>query len=162
MGRFASWLRKVARDYYRSARAFLRMPASYWLTLHLTTAAGWLGGYLLLWLLLEVYGVDAGLLATLAILSSLTLVSHFVPTPGAAGFMEAAVGFSIGANPGGGAAAALLVWRGASFYVIFLLGPLASWLIFVSRPDAAAGERSATRRLPAGGSSPFEGHGGAP
>jgi uncharacterized protein (TIRG00374 family) len=147
MGRFASWLRKVARDYYRSARAFLRMPASYWLTLHLTTAAGWLGGYLLLWLLLEVYGVDAGLLATLAILSSLTLVSHFVPTPGAAGFIEAAVGLSIGA--GGGAAAALLFWRLASFYVVYLLGPPAGWLLYQSRPApatrAAAGDASAAR-----------------
>ena len=59
------------------------MPASYWLTLHLATAAGWFGGFVLLWLLLKVYGVDVGLLATLAILSSITLVSHFVPTLGA-------------------------------------------------------------------------------
>ena len=152
MGRFASWLRKVARDYYRSARAFLRMPTSYWLMLHLATAAGWLGGYLLLWLLLELYGVDAGLLATLAIVSSLTLVSHFVPTPGAAGFMEAAVGFSIGA--GGGVAAALLVWRLASFYVVYLLGPPAGWLLYQSRPApatrTAAGDASAAhgRREP--------------
>ncbi|MDP8950276.1 MAG: flippase-like domain-containing protein, partial [Actinomycetota bacterium] len=139
MARFASRLRKVARDYYRSARDFLRMPTSYWLSLHLATAAGWLGGFVLLWLLLELYGVDAGLLATLAILSSLTLVSHFVPTPGAAGFMEAAVGLSIGASPGRGVAAALLVWRLASFYVIFLLGPPAGWLLYQSRPAAATG-----------------------
>ncbi len=140
MARFASRLRRVARDYYRSMGAFVKMPGSYWVKLHLVTAASWMGSFVLLWLLLELYGVEVGLLATLATLSSLTLVSHFVPTPGAAGFMEAAVGFSIGANPGGGAAAALLVWRVASFYAIFLLGPLAGWLIFVSRPDAAAGE----------------------
>jgi len=148
MARFASWLRKVARDYYRSARAFLRMPTSYWLTLHLATAAGWIGGYCLLWLLLELYGLDAGLLATLAIVSSLTLVSHFVPTPGAAGFIEAAVGFSIGA--GGGVAAALLIWRLASFYVVYLMGPLAGWLVYRSRPvpatRAAAGDASAAHR----------------
>jgi glycosyltransferase 2 family protein len=148
MARFASRLRKIARDYYRSARAFLQMPASYWLTLHLATAAGWLGGFLLLWLLLALYGVDAGLLSTLAILSSLTLISHFVPTPGAAGFMEAVVGLSVGANPGSSVAAALLVWRLASFYVVYLLGPPAAWLLYRSRPATrvATGDASAVRK----------------
>ena len=148
MARFASRLRKIARDYYRSARAFLKMPASYWLTLHLATAAGWLGGFLLLWLLLGLYGVDAGLLKTLATLSSLTLVSHFVPTPGAAGFMEAVVGLSIGANQGRSVAGALLVWRLASFYVIFLLGPPSGWLLYRSRPAIRTGEATGatTRR----------------
>jgi uncharacterized protein (TIRG00374 family) len=146
MARFTSALRKVARDYYRSARTFLKMPLSYWLALHLATAAGWFGGFVLLWLLLELYGVDARLLATLAILSSLTLISHFVPTPGAAGFMEAAVGLSIGA--GGGVAAALLVWRLASFYIIYLLGPPAGWLLYQSRPPAVTREASGNVRKP--------------
>jgi glycosyltransferase 2 family protein len=141
--RFTSPLRKIARDYYRSARAFLKMPASYWLALHLATAAGWFGGFVLFWLLLKLYGVEAGLLATLAILSSITLVSHVVPTPGASGFMEAAVGRSIGTKPG--AAAALLVWRLASFYVVFLLGPPAGWLLYLSRPAAS---RARGRRKP--------------
>ncbi len=143
MARFAPRLRRIARDYYRSARAFLKMPASYWLTLHLATAAGWFGGFLLLWLFLEIYGVDTGLLATLAILSSLTLVSHFVPTPGGSGFIEAAVGLSIGAA-GGSVAAALLLWRLASFYVVYLLGPPAGWLLYRSRP--AGGESTARAR----------------
>jgi uncharacterized protein (TIRG00374 family) len=145
MARFASGLRRIARDYYRSARAFLKMPASYWFTLHLSTAAGWFGGFLLLWLFLELYGVDAGLLATLAILSSLTLVSHFVPTPGGAGFIEAAVGLSIGAA-GGSVAAALLLWRLASFYVVYLLGPPAGWLLYQSRPAGGASAAHAPRK----------------
>jgi glycosyltransferase 2 family protein len=145
MARFASRLRRIARDYYRSARAFLKMPASYWLTLHLATAAGWFGGFLLLWLLLKLYGVDAGLLATLAILSSLTLVAHFVPTPGGSGFIEAAVGFSIGAA-GGSVAAALLLWRLASFYVVYLLGPPAGWLLYQSRPAGGASAAHARRK----------------
>jgi glycosyltransferase 2 family protein len=145
MARFASRLRRIARDYYRSARAFLKMPASYWLTLHLATAAGWFGGFLLLWLLLKLYGVDAGLLATLAILSSLTLVAHFVPTPGGSGFIEAAVGFSIGAA-GGSVAAALLLWRLASFYVVYLLGPPAGWLLYQSRPAGGASAAHARRQ----------------
>ncbi len=138
MRRFASWLRRVARDYYRSARAFLKLPASYWLTLNLVTAAGWFSGFLMFWLLLRLYGVEADLLATLAILSSITLVSHVVPTPGASGFVEPAVGLSIGASPGGHAAAALLIWRLATFYVVFILGPPAGWLLYLSRPAAAA------------------------
>jgi glycosyltransferase 2 family protein len=136
MARFASRLRKVARDYYRSARDFLKMPIPTWLALHLATAAGWLGGFVLFWLLLKLYGVEAGLFTTLATLCSITVVSHVVPTPGASGFMEAAVGLSVGAD--GGAAAALLVWRLASFYVVFLLGPPAGWLLYLSRPASRA------------------------
>jgi uncharacterized protein (TIRG00374 family) len=140
MARFAPRLRRAARDYYRSARAFLRTPLSYWLLLHLVTVSTWFSSFVLLWSLLMLYGAEIGLLVTLAILSSLTLVSHFVPTPGAAGFMEAAVGFGIGGSLGG-AAAALLLWRLASFYVIFLLGPPAGWLLYLSRPVAAVGDR---------------------
>jgi glycosyltransferase 2 family protein len=147
MARFTSPLRKIARDYYRSARAFLKMPVSYWLALHLATAAGWLGGFVLFWLLLELYGVGAGLLATLAILSSVTLVAHIFPTPGGSGFMEAALGLSVGAS-GGNVAAALLIWRLASFYVIYLLGPPAGWLLYQSRQPAATRETPGDVRKP--------------
>lgn len=133
--RFAPRIRKMAQDYYRSARTFKRAAISTWLALNLFTIAQWFASFLLFWSLLRLYGVEANPLTILAILSSLTLVSHFVPTPGASGFMEAAVGFSIGA-PSGSAAAALLVWRLASFYAIFLLGPLAGWLLHLSRPVA--------------------------
>ena len=135
LSRFALRLRRMARDYYRSAIAFRNMAFSTWLALNLMVAAGWFSGFVLFWLLLDLYGVEADLLATLAILSSITLASHFVPTPGAAGFMEAAVGLGIGANPG--VAAALLVWRLASFYVVYLLGPPAGWLLYRSRPAAS-------------------------
>jgi uncharacterized protein (TIRG00374 family) len=93
---------------------------------------GWFSGFVLFWLLLKLYGVEADLPATLAILSSVTLVSHLVPTPGGSGFMEAALGLSIGS--GGGAAAALLIWRLASYHAIFLLGPPAAWLLYLSEP----------------------------
>ncbi len=129
--RLAPRLRKGARDYYRSAQAFKRMALSTWVALNLVVAAGWFSGYVLFWLLLELYGVEVGLPATLAILNSITLVSHLFPTPGASGFMEAALGLSVGA--GGGAAAALLIWRLASYHVIFLLGPPAAWLLYLSK-----------------------------
>ena len=143
--RLAPRLRGIARDYYRSALAFKSMNLSTWLALNLVTTAGWFGGFALFWLLLKLYGVEGvGLLATLALLSSITLVSHVVPTPGASGFMEAAVGLSVGA--GGGAAAALLIWRLASFYVIFLLGPPAGWLLYLSRPAAGDAHPAQGRR----------------
>jgi uncharacterized protein (TIRG00374 family) len=138
LSRFASRLRKMARDYYRSAKAFKSMALSTWLALNLVVAAGWFSGFVLLWLLLKLYGVDAGLLATLAIVNSITLLSHLFPTPGAAGFMEAAVGFSVGGS-GGNVAAALLIWRLASFYVIFLLGPPSAWLLYLSKPVMSGG-----------------------
>lgn len=130
--RFASRLRRTARDYYRSARAFRHMAASTWLALNLATVTQWFGSFMLLWALLGLYGVETSPLTILAILSSLTLISHFVPTPGASGFMEATVSLSIGGEPGGGATAALLLWRVASFYIIFFVGPLAGWLLHLS------------------------------
>jgi uncharacterized protein (TIRG00374 family) len=140
LNRFAPRLRKVARDYYRSARAFRNMAVSIWLALNLVVAAGWFSGYVLFWLLLDLYGVDAGLLATLAILNSVTLVAHLFPTPGGSGFMEAALGLSVGAS--GGAAAALLIWRLASYHAIFLLGPPSAWLLYLSKPvDARASKQ---------------------
>jgi uncharacterized protein (TIRG00374 family) len=125
----------MARDYYRSAIAFRNMAFSTWLALNAVVAAGWFSGFVLFWLLLDLYGVETDLLATLAILSSVTLVAHLFPTPGGSGFMEAALGLSVGA--GGGAAAALLIWRLASYHAIFLLGPPAAWLLYLSKPVAA-------------------------
>jgi uncharacterized protein (TIRG00374 family) len=144
--RFASRLRRMARDYYRSARAFKSMPLSTWLALNLVVAAGWFSGFVLFWLLLKLYGVDAGLLATLAILNSITLVAHLFPTPGGSGFMEAALGLSIGASSGN-VAAALLIWRLASYHVIFLLGPPAAWFLYLSKPVAGAPEREREKEV---------------
>lgn len=131
--RFDSGMLKAARDYYRSANAYLNMPASTWLVLHLVTAIGWISGFVILWVLLHLYGIGASLLTTLALLSSITLISNFIPTPGGSGFIEAAVSLSVGAGAGS-IAAAVLVWRLTSFYLIFLLGPPAGWLLYLSPP----------------------------
>jgi glycosyltransferase 2 family protein len=144
MTRFAARLQRVAREYHQSATTFQKMSAASWLALHLATAAAWLSGFALLWALLRLYGIETGLLATLAILSTVTIVSHVVPTPGAAGFMEAAVGLSIGAHAG----AAVLIWRVASFYLIFLLGPAATWLLYQSGPTPTAGQTTGSEQRP--------------
>jgi uncharacterized protein (TIRG00374 family) len=132
LSRFAPRLRRSAQDYYRSAIAFKTTTAPMWLALNAFTFSQWFGPFILFWSLLRLSGVEANPLTTLAILSSLTLVSHFVPTPGAAGFMEAAVGLNVG-----GDTAALLIWRLASFYAIFFLGPLVAWLHHLTRPTPA-------------------------
>lgn len=145
--RFDSRMLKAARDYYRSANAYLNMPVSYWLTLHLVTAIGWISGFVVLWALLQLYGIGAGLLTTLALLSSITLISNFIPTPGGSGFIEAAVSLSVGTGVGS-VAAAVLVWRLASFYLIFVLGPPAGWLLYLS-PPVVFPKGSETTRKPA-------------
>jgi hypothetical protein len=50
--------------------------------LYLVAGGAWFRIFVLFWLLLKLYGVEADLLATIAALSSVTLVSHVVPTPG--------------------------------------------------------------------------------
>lgn len=131
--RFDDRLTSVARDYARSARAYRRMSGADWMRLHVVTAVGWLAGFVILWCTLGLYGSDAGLFTVLALLASLTLISHFVPTPGGSGFMEASVALAVGAGTGG-VAAAVLSWRLLSFYLIFLIGPAAGWLLYFSKP----------------------------
>jgi glycosyltransferase 2 family protein len=130
--RFEVKLRKIAHDYYRSSRSYLSMPFSSWVKLHLATAANWLGGFVLLWGLLYLYGIDTSVPSTVALLDIITLASQFVPTPRGAGFVEATVGLSISANQGGSIAAALLVWRLLTVYISFLLGPPAGALLLLA------------------------------
>ena len=132
--RFDSQLQEISRDYYHSIRAYSGMSFSSWLSLQALTGLGWFGGFTILWAILRLYGVQTDLMVILSILISLTLVSHFIPTPGGSGFIEAAVGLAVGTHPGGVVAAAVLVWRVTSFYLIFLVGPLAAWLLYYRRP----------------------------
>lgn len=138
LGRFQTRLTNTARDYQRSARAYMRMSARTWVSLHAITAVGWIAGFVILWSLLHLYGVSAGLPTVLSLLASIILVSHFIPTPGGAGFIEAAVALSVGAGVGS-VAAAVLLWRLLSFYLIFLIGPVAGWLLYFSKPRLSPG-----------------------
>lgn len=130
---FDDRLISVTHDYTRSARAYRRMSGADWMRLHVVTAVGWLAGFVILWCTLGLYGSEVGLFTVLALLGSLTLISHFVPTPGGSGFMEASVALAIGAGAGS-VAAAVLSWRLLSFYLIFLIGPAAGWLLYFSKP----------------------------
>lgn len=125
----------LARDYYRSAKVFMAMPAPVWVKLQLLGAAGWLSSFVLFWGLLTLYSVGVHLPGVLSVLSIVTLTSFVVPTPGASGFTELAVGLSIGTQvPPVRFAAPLLLWRLASFYLAYLLGPVTGWLLLLRRP----------------------------
>ena len=142
--RFDYRIRGVARDYYRSSRAYGRTPILLRASLNVVTAVHWLAAFVLLWGFLKLYGVDLSLAVTLALLNVLTLVSQFVPTPGGAGFVEAAVALGVGSYAAGGSVAgALVLWRLLAFNIIFLVGPFAGWLLYLR---AGGGARKPGRR----------------
>ena len=142
--RFGGRIRGVARDYYRSSRAYGRTPISLRAALNVVTAVHWLAAFVLLWGFLKLYGVDLSLAVTLALLNVLTLVSQFVPTPGGAGFVEAAVALGVGSYAANGSVAgALVLWRTLAFNIIFLAGPFAGWLLY---RRAAGGARKPGQR----------------
>lgn len=133
--RFQRRLGAAARDYYASARAFAAMDGGRRLALQLVTIAAYLANFLLLWALLAWYGVLASPLDVSAVLSVLTLIGFLVPTPGASGYTEVAVGLAVsGRLAQGEVAAPILVWRLATFYLVYLLGPLSGWWLMLARP----------------------------
>ncbi|MGB3634180.1 MAG: lysylphosphatidylglycerol synthase transmembrane domain-containing protein [Rubrobacteraceae bacterium] len=145
--KFEVRIRGVARDYYRSSRSYGKTPALLRAVLNTVTAIHWLAAFVLFWGFLELYGVDLSLAVTLALLNILTLVSLFVPTPGGAGFVEAAVGLSVGSYAvSGSVAGALLLWRVLAFNIIFLVGPFAGWLLYL-RAGGGAPKSGQKKRL---------------
>lgn len=136
--RFRGPLRRVAAEYRGSATAFRDLPIPAWFWLHVATFTGWLTSFALFWALLVVYGANVGLLDVLALLSMVTLLSFFVPTPGAAGVMEFLLGLAVGATGSRlvSVAAPVLLWRASTFYVAYLLGPISAWLLLSRRAGA--------------------------
>lgn len=131
-GRVTRWLRRATLDYYRSAHT-LELSRAEWLGAHVATAVGWLGNYFLLWTLLQLDGAEAALPAVLAIVTVVSITANVVPTPGGSGFTEVAVGLATQAQSSSRVAAALLLWRLGTFYIIYLVGPLVSWLLYRTR-----------------------------
>ncbi len=138
--RFSERLARVAREYYVSAVAFRDMPLRTWSLLHGSNLVAWLGSFALFWSLLQLYGADARLLDVLSVLSIVTLIGFFVPTPGASGITELMVGLAVGATETAGTIAApVALWRAGTFYVVYLLGPLCAWVL-LSRSRGSWGE----------------------
>ena len=141
--RFSGNILAVVRDYHRSALAYLTFSSGEYAALHLFTGLSWLSNFVMLWGLLALYGVDRDLVMVMALLAEISLLANFVPTPGGSGFIEAAVGLTAG---GSSANAPLILWRLLTYYLFFLLGPVAGWLLFHSRPLKSRKVRGANRK----------------
>ena len=127
--RFRRRLVAGARGYYRSGRLFIAMRLRTWISLQVLGALAWASMFTLFWALVRVFQ-PIDFLATIATLTIATLVAFIVPTPGGSGFVEVAVGYGIGVQVAhADLATPLLLWRFGTFYLVFLLGPLASWLL---------------------------------
>src|SRR5690606_11679645 len=133
--RFRKRLARMGREYFVSAVAFRGLPLQRLAYLHTANLVSWLSNFVLVWALLSAFGAQARLLDVLAVLSIITLVGFFVPTPGAAGFTELMVGLAVdsSAEPTS-IAAPVALWRAGTFYLAYLLGPLCAWLLLSRRP----------------------------
>ena len=131
--RWSARLRRQARAYFRSATTFAKLGIASWLWLQAITFVGWIGNFVLLWSLARLFGHDVGLVDLITLMSVVTLVSFFVPTPGASGFIEAAV---VLGTDGAASTGHLVWWRLGSFYVAYAFGPLAGAWLTRSRPPA--------------------------
>ncbi len=152
--RFRDRLARMGREYYVSAVAFRDLPLTSFAYLHGMNIAGWLANFTLLWALLAVYGAQARLLDVLSVLSIISLVGFFVPTPGASGFTELMVGLVVDSSADAASIAApVALWRAGTFYLAYLLGPLCAWLLLSRRPPRWL-RRPARRAAPGDGADP--------
>lgn len=148
LARFSERLTRVAREYFVSAVAFRDMPLATWSLLHAANLVAWLASFALFWALLELYGTPARLLDVLSVLSIVTLIGFFVPTPGAAGVTELMVGLAVGASASATSIAApVVLWRAGTFYIVYLLGPVCAWVLLSrSRGSWLEGRRRRAER----------------
>ncbi len=163
------WLRRgrgrrraVARDFYRAARGFSALPTGAKVGLQALQACAWGSGFGLFWALLALYQrVD--LPTVLATLTLASLLSIVMPTPGASGFMEVAVGLGTsGLVERDVLTAPLLLWRVASYYAVFALGPLAGWMLYRRAAHAAHAACAARDAEPKGTPHAAPDHAGGP
>jgi len=133
--RFQRRLRRIAVEYRESAVVFRDLPVLAWALLHAVNFTAWLTNFALFWALLAMYGAHVRLLDVLALLSMITLLSFFVPTPGASGVMELMLGLAMGASDSRltSVAAPVVLWRTGTFYLAFILGPLSAWRLLSRR-----------------------------
>ena len=144
-GRVRLWLQRATHDYYRSAQTEFRLSRTGWLGAHVATAVGWLSNYALLWALLKLDGAEAALSGVVAVLTLVSVTANIVPTPGGSGFIEVVVGLATQAQSSSRVAAALLLWRLGTFYIIFFIGPFASWLLYRNRSAQLTRPRAGVR-----------------
>lgn len=142
LARFKSRLTRIGREYLRSSAVFRQLALPQWALILGTNTIGWVASFVFFWVALLLYGAPANVLVIVSLLSIITLIGFFVPTPGGSGFYELTVGLGVastGETTSTAIAGATVLWRMFTFYVIYLLGPIGGWVLF-ARPG-----RSRTR-----------------
>lgn len=131
--RWRARARAIARDYYRAGRVFRSLPPKKMAVLQLVHLGGWFCSVSTLWAWMNLY-VPTDLPIVAAGLTTASLLSIAMPTPGASGLIEAVIGLGAMAEVDDSIVAApILLWRITTFYLVFLAGPLAGWWLLRDR-----------------------------
>lgn len=142
LARFRSRLTRIGREYLRSSAVFRNLALPQWALILGTNTAAWVASFVFFWVALLLYGAPANALVIVSLLSIITLVGFFVPTPGGSGFYELTVGLGVastGETTTTAIAGATVLWRMFTFYVIYLLGPIGGWVL-LTRPGRSSTE----------------------
>jgi uncharacterized protein (TIRG00374 family) len=147
----ASWLfrgpllrlrRRALRGVDRFVQASNAFPTGRWgwhLRMQGLTAVSWLGFFAVLPMVAAGFGASAAPLALVGFQLIVTAVSAVVPTPGASGFFEAAIGaFVLRLDRLAPASAIALTWRLITFYLFFGVGMLLGGILVATSIDAAS------------------------
>lgn len=103
------------------------------------TALAWAAFFLVLYFLLRGLGVSIGVWLALVGQTVVTVMSAFVPTPGASGFLEVVLSwFLVGRGSGEAGPVAVFVWRLVTFYSLFVVGPLLGGYLVVRQATNGA------------------------
>lgn len=117
---------KLAREYLRAALALHGASFGVRCSLWLVNFGAWTAHFAVLWALLKL-SQPTPLLPVMASLAIASLAAVAVPTPGASGVMEVVVGLGVLAHyEAERVAAPILLWRVSTFYLVYLLGPIAA------------------------------------
>lgn len=123
--RFRRAATRFAESFVTNSQTLSSAPLWKHGVIQVLTALSWASYFLVLYFLLLGLGVQLSLWLALAGQTVVTVMSSFIPTPGASGFFEVVLSwFLLGRGSGDAGPAAVFVWRLITFYSLFVLGPL--------------------------------------
>lgn len=132
--RFRRATLRFADGFIESSQTLATAPLWKHGVIQLLTALAWAAYFMVLYFLLAGLGVDLSVWLALAGQTVVTVMSTFVPTPGASGFLEIVLSwFLVGRGSGEAGPAAVFVWRLLTFYSLFVLGPLLGGYLIVKQ-----------------------------
>lgn len=122
--KFRKPLVRFSREYRNSSKVFVSISFPNLLYLEILSSFYWVNLFFMFWAFMQIFH-PTFFFRTLSTLLLSTFASMFAPTPGGSGFIEMFIGYGLSneihlASP-------LFLWRAATFYIFFILGPLAGW-----------------------------------